>query len=112
MAVYAVTNLNPEPFAYETGIAVRNLIARQIAGQGDLNYDASQGTVVAPWIDWGPDLWADGMEPRSDRAVWTCQDMRDDGTHPAAGARNKVANLLLDFLKTDGLASQWFVENP
>ena len=31
-----------------------------------------------------------------------------DGTHPADTGRTKVANLLLNFLKTDATAKSWF----
>ena len=49
--------LNPEPFAYESGFAVRSLIGDQIAGAPGLDFGA-RGS--APWLGWGPYLWADG----------------------------------------------------
>ena len=69
--------------------------------------------LVAPWLDWGPDLWADGLNARGDNGlVWTCQDLGGDGTHPSNSGRTKVGSLLLDFFKTDSLARQWFLANP
>ncbi len=102
--------LDPEPWAYEAGFAVKNSIQDQINGVGNLNFDPSAGTVVAPWMAWGPYLWANGMSPRSDGLVWTCQDVQGDGTHPSIPAgRIKVSTQLLNFLKTDDTAAPWFL---
>jgi hypothetical protein len=48
--------LNPEPYAYASGFSVKWLIASQIEGKPELNYDPAKGAVRAPWIAWGPDL--------------------------------------------------------
>ena len=108
-AGYATTDLNPEPYAYESGFAVKWLIDSQIRGDS-LNFDPGHGPVVAPWLSWGPYLWADGMEPRSDGLIWPCSYFSTaDGTHPATGARNLVADSLLAFFKSDVTATPWFV---
>jgi hypothetical protein len=105
---YAVTPLNPEPYAYEGGFAVKWTIARQIAGDPELNYGASEGPVRAPWIAWGPYLWADGVNGRKqDGLVWLRDDLGPDGTHPSDAGRRKVAQQLLDFLKADPTAKPW-----
>jgi hypothetical protein len=110
---YASTTLNPEPYAYESGFAVKWLIEDQINHAENLNFDPSHGSVRAPWMAWGPYLWADGMTPRSDGLIYRCSDFINDGTHPAPdGARNKVADMLLSFFKTDSTAVEWFLENP
>jgi hypothetical protein len=102
--------LDPEPYAYEAGFAVKNAIQDQINGTGNLNFNPALGTVVAPWIAWGPYLWGNGMIPRSDGLQWSCQDVQSDGTHPSTpGGRNKVSGLLLNFFKTDDTASPWFL---
>lgn len=107
---YATTTLNPEPYAYEGAFAVRDVIARQIKGDADLNYDSSKGPVTSPLLLWGPYLWADGLTPRTgDGLIWKREDLREDGTHPSPSGREKVANLLLTFLKTDRTATPWFV---
>lgn len=107
---YAVTPLNPEPYAYEGGFAVKWTIGDQIAGTPELNYDASRGAVRAPWVAWGPYLWADGMKGRKqDGLVWTREDLGPDGTHPSEGGRRKVAQQLLDFFRSDATAKPWFV---
>jgi hypothetical protein len=104
-AGYATTTLNPEPYAYEGAFAVRWVIEDQVNGL--LPFDGS--AAVAPWLAWGPYLWADGLAPRADGLTWACPDLADDGTHPSASGRQKVAGLLLEFLKTDPTAREWFV---
>jgi hypothetical protein len=106
---YASTPLNPEPYAYQSGFAVKWLIERQMLGDPELN--SASGAV--PWLAWGPYLWADGTRARRDGLVWNCEDMRaDDGTHPSPSGQRKVAELLLDFFRTDSTARRWFLANP
>ena len=79
-------------------------------------------TSVAPWFDWGPYLWTAGINGRSDGLIWcggqttpptqcegnydvrygNLQDEKDywgDYTHPSATGQQKVANLLVEFIK-------------
>ena len=108
---YATTPLNPEPHAYETGFAVKWLIADQIAGKPELAYVADKAAARAPWIAWGPYLWADGVKGRADGAlVWTREDFRGDGTHPSESGQRKVAELLLKFFKHEPTAREWFLK--
>lgn len=107
-AGYATTGLNPEPYAYQSGFAVKKVVLDQITGDAGLVYDATQGTVVAPWIAWGPYLWADGTTPRGDGLTWACSDLAADGTHPSAAGQAKVAQRLLDFVRADATAATWF----
>ncbi len=103
-------DLDPEPYGYENGMAVKNTILDQIDGDPAMNFNPVLGAVKAPWIAWGPYYWANGMIPRSDGLVWTCQDLDVDGTHPSNPAgRIKVSTQLLNFLKTDDTASKWFL---
>ncbi len=107
---YATSNLNPEPFAYESAFAVRWLIQDQMRGEAGLNFTSEKGEVKVPLLLWGPYLWADGTTPRKDdKLSYSRDDLAGDGTHPSASGKDKVAGLLLDFLKNDSLAKTWFV---
>jgi hypothetical protein len=109
---YATMSLNPEPYAYEGAFAMRWVILDQIKGEPRLNYDPARGEVQSPLVVWGPYLWANGTNPRkSDGFVWNPEDFGPkDHTHPAISARQKVADLLLRFFKTDPAAKQWFLK--
>jgi hypothetical protein len=110
-AGYASSTLNPEPYAYQSAFAVKWLIEEQLNGSAALNFDPAKGPVLAPWLSWGPYLWADGLTPRSDGLTWICDDFQPtDGTHPSTSGRNKVAGLLLDFFKTDPTTARWFAD--
>jgi hypothetical protein len=103
-AGYASSNLNPEPYSYESSFSVKWLIQAQIdqmrrGGKvadpraGDLNYQT-----VAPVLLWGPYLWANGFVPRSDGITWLPSDFNGkDFTHPGSSGMQKGAAMLLDF---------------
>src|SRR5262249_53492022 len=100
---YATTGLNPEPYAYEGAFAVRWLIQRQMHGDAELALNK------CPVLLWGPYLWAEGTKGRKvDSLIWNRSDFADDGTHPSDSGRQKVAELLFQFLTTDPLAKPWF----
>lgn len=108
---YATSPLNPEPFAYESGFSVKWLIADQIAGKPELNYDPAKGAVRAPWIAWGPYVWADGVKPNRDGLSYSIDDyVEADRTHPTQSGRMKVAARLLAFLKADSASRPWFTK--
>ena len=95
--------LNPEPYAYESAFAARWLIQRQISGDSELSLTKS------PLLLWGPYLWAEGVKGRKfDSLVWERADFGGDGVHPSEKGRQKVAELLLNFLTVDPLAKPWF----
>src|SRR5205823_3487696 len=94
------TDLNPEPFAFETGFADKWVIEDQINGRNNLNFDPTNGLVVAPWISWGPYIWTDGKRHRADGFTWDCpQDLESDFTHPSSNGVAKIAPQLLAFFK-------------
>jgi hypothetical protein len=106
---YATTPLNPEPYAYESGFVVRWLIQRQSKGDKALNFDPKRGDARAPVLLWGPYLWADGVTPRKDDGlIYRREDLGPDGTHPSQAGREKVAQQMLTFFKSDPLAKSWF----
>ena len=107
-AGYATTALNPEPYAYESGFAVRRVLERQLGGDPGLNFDPGAGAVTAPWLAWGPYLWADGTSARSDGLTWACSEFATDGTHPGPAAQLKVADSLLAFFRWDETTAPWY----
>ena len=105
---YATTALNPEPYAYESAFAVKRTVQRQIDGDTALSYTGTNAR--APWLAWGPYLWADGLVPRSDGLTWACDDfVSSDRTHPSPSGRLKVAQMLLRFFSTDSTTKPWFL---
>jgi hypothetical protein len=104
------SGLSPEPAAFENGFSVKWMIQKQINGDPALNF-APPGAVVAPFLTWGPYLWADGPNPRSDGFTWLQEDLEKDCTHPSPAGELKVANLLMDFFTTDSTARCWFLDD-
>jgi len=104
------TTFCPDPYAYETGWSTKWAIQDQIGGTNNLNYNPTNGPVVSPWLSWGPYLWADGTNPRSDGLVWLCSDVQSDYLHPSTSGVYKVAGELLSFFKTDPTATPWFLK--
>lgn len=113
-AGYATTTLNPEPYAYESGFAAKWVVQAQVdqmrSGQpdpraGDLDYLTGPGV----WTAWGPYLWADGLNPRSDGLTWAPSDFAADGTHPAPSGRTKVGKALHGFFRSSEHAMCWFL---
>jgi len=111
---YATTDLNPEPYAYESGFSVKWLIESQInemRGQppnprvGTLNYTSK----AAPLILWGPYMWANGTTARSDGLSWERADFEEDGMHPSQSGEAKVSQRLIDFFKNSPYTRCWFV---
>jgi hypothetical protein len=101
-AGWASSTLNPEPYAYESGFAVKWLVAAQIEQRRSARVDPTAGNLDdanGPWIGWGPYLW----DP-----TWPRSDFESDGTPPPQPAEQKVGRMLLEFFKTQ----PWFVSEP
>lgn len=112
---YSEETLNPEPYAYEGAFAFKWLIEAQIGQETSGAIDPVAGNLgasVAPWLAWGPYLWANGTTPRSDGLVWLCEDVIDDGVHPSASGQAKVADRLLAFFLTSPHSLAWFRSTP
>lgn len=113
-AGYAKIPLNPEPYAYEYGFAVKWLVQAQIDQMRSGVIDPRVGDLAvgsaAPWIAWGPYIWANGLNPRSDGLTWARSDFEDDdGTHPSQAGEQKTAFMILSFMKHEPTARDWFL---
>jgi hypothetical protein len=106
---YATTTLNPEPYAFESGFSVKWLIEEQIKGEAALNHDAKKGAVKAPWLSWGPYLWANGTTKRADGFSYEQSDFGGDGTHHDSSGVRKTGEQLLKFFKSDSTTKPWFL---
>lgn len=100
-----------EPISYESGFAVKWLIESQISGDPSLNADPQAGPVRAPVLLWGPYLWANGNQPRSDGLVWLPSDYSADMIHPSPAGEAKVGDMLMEFFRTDPSAV-WHRPSP
>jgi hypothetical protein len=87
------------------------MIQDQLNGNANMNYNAANGPVMAPWVAWGPYTWGNGLIPRSDGLQWSCQNYENDGVHTSAtgGGTEKVANQLMNFFKTNDATASWFL---
>lgn len=86
-----------EPLSYEGGYAINEVIRRQQRGE----------LAGAPWIGWGPYLWADGTKPNSFGVQWEPADFEGaagDDPHPSLQGETKVAEALHAFL----LGFDWY----
>jgi hypothetical protein len=101
---------SPEPGAFETGFAVKWVVSSQLAGHPEVNYDSAKGAVRAPWIQWGPYLWSDGVKGRKDGFAYLREDVRDDGLHPSEKGSAKIAELMLEFFRNDPTTHSWFLK--
>ncbi len=111
-AGYATVPLNPEPYAYEYGFSVKWAIQAQVDQQRGGSPDAVAGNLdykkgVAPWMAWGPYIWADGTNPRSDGLTWDRSEYQQDFTHPNPDGQVKIGKILLDFFLNSPYTT-WF----
>ena len=109
-ARYATSTLNPEPYSYWTGWAVKKVIEDQINGDLQLQYSGINAN--APWLSWGIYMWSDGSTPQTTNpnVFWNCPaDFNADGTHPSTTGAQKVATFLLNFFSTDSTSTPWFL---
>eukprot|EP00992_Anisonema_acinus_P009361 TRINITY_DN5571_c0_g1_i1.p1 TRINITY_DN5571_c0_g1~~TRINITY_DN5571_c0_g1_i1.p1 ORF type:complete len:111 (+),score=27.33 TRINITY_DN5571_c0_g1_i1:696-1028(+) len=107
-----------EPTAFEGGYGFKWLIEKQINGDSSLAFNPNQ-TPVAPWLSWGPYLWANGLGSdgvlggipgRADGLNLLCDDFKDDGHHPAdPKGRIKVSKQLKWFFESDSTSTPWLI---
>jgi hypothetical protein len=108
-AGYGTGNITEPVDGYDHGFGVKWTIESQILGQGDINPDPAKGTMSAPWIAWGPYMWADGVIPRADGLTFECSDYARDGVHPSDEGALELATMLLQFFTSEPTATPWFV---
>ena len=80
--------------------AARAVIAALVILDG-----AQGGQTAALWANPACACWGvlDGL-------TWACSDLSSsDGTHPSTTGQQKVASILLDFVRTDATAREWFL---
>jgi hypothetical protein len=97
------TSAGAEPHVYAGGLAVKWLLKERLAGG-----------LAAPWVAWGPYLWADGAHPRRDGQAWLPEDFRPDHLHPNEQGTQKVTGLLWNFFTAQPTTRPWFLrpESP
>ena len=114
---YSTTDFNPEPFAYETAFSNRWIITTQMEQERmehpEWHWDTRVGLIdyrrgAAPWVAWGPYLWANGAQPRSDGMAWLRSDFEADGLTLSPSGAAKGGNALFDFLLHEPTARGWF----
>ena len=108
---FATTPLNPEPYAYESGFSVKWLIEQQLKGEAAVNYDPAHGKVLAPWMSWGPYLWANGAKKNADGLFYESSDFAPDGTHHSRTGMDKQGRQLLEFFRSDATTKPWFLRH-
>jgi hypothetical protein len=109
-----------EPYAYETGFAVKWLIQAQIQQManggsvidvraGDLNYQSG----AAPWLAWGPYFWANGGIAKYDGPGWVLADFDlaapSLGTNLSLQGQSKAALGLMRFFTLSPFSKCWFM---
>lgn len=105
--------LNPEPYAYGSGLAVRKLVQAQIDQRRTGIVDPDYGDLItnAPWIGWGPYFWA-GETPRMDGLFYTRSDFMADGVHPTTSGVNKISDEMVEWCVGDPMCSVIALPEP
>lgn len=115
-AGYTTANNNPEPYAYESGFAVKWLIGAQVKQMKTGTVDPIAGNLdyrtVAPWVAWGPYMWASGTTPRSDGLTWIRSEFETDGFHPNTTGETKVGQFLFNFFTQSRHTGCWYHGTP
>jgi len=111
-AGYALTNQNPEPYAYECGFSVKWFINAQIVQRETGAIDPLAGDLLtaAPWVAWGPYLWGSGDNnpPGSMAITWLSTDFDpSDEMHPGPSGVTKVGDALMNFFLNSSY-TPWF----
>ena len=112
------SSLSPEPQAYEYGFSLKWLVEQYVNGEYVPSvFGANPPETHDVFLSWGPYLWIDGTNPRSDGRVWPVVRLSSDCIHPSgtnaagdeAGTR-AVSQMLYGFFTTDPMATPWFTD--
>jgi hypothetical protein len=115
---YDTTGFNPEPYAYETGYSNRWIVTTQAEEERmehpEWHWDTRVSLIdprtgIAPWVTWGPYLWANGATPRSDGLAWLRGDFEADGLTLSPSGAVKGGKLLFEFLLHEPTSKGWFL---
>ncbi|MBA3644859.1 MAG: hypothetical protein H0W63_01645 [Gemmatimonadaceae bacterium] len=106
-----------EPQSYESAFVVRWAIEAQINQSRGRPPNIDIGSVAlsgngAPWISWGPYLWANGAKPRADGLSWVRADFDSTGLRSSRQGEEKVGGILFDFFRSSTYARCWFLIGP
>lgn len=103
-----------EPGGYYNNFATKYVVERQINGDPELKF--SGPGKKTPWIAWGPNEWADGLRANEwDGLYWDCEidySVDGGGYHMTNAGKEKEAQLLLNFFKTNPTTKRWFLDSP
>ena len=103
-----------EPGSYWTNWAVKWLIEKQLDNAPNLKYKGAGRN--APWMAWGPHVWADGERANEwDGLQWFCETdygPEGGGYHLSYGGVTKEANMLIDWAKSHPVTKKWFLDGP
>ena len=103
-----------EPASYLTDFAIKQAIAAQISGDSLLAYSGDDP--VAPWLAWGPNIWADGRNIRTyDGLRWLCPgdyDTDGNGYYLGGSGLTKISSRLYDFFTTSPVTTPWIFGLP
>jgi len=108
---YKLAPPSTEPWTYESGFAVKDLIELQTQGDDSLNFRNPNKPIVAPWVSWGGYFWTDGAVARTTDGLYlTCpSDMLNDGVHTSVTGSAKLADYLLGNMKADACCYPWYM---
>jgi hypothetical protein len=102
-----------EPAFYYHNWGYKWTVEKQILDDARLTFKDSEAQ--APWIAWGPNFWADGLNPREyDSLYWVCEtDFSEDGNgyHLTIEGRQKEADMLIDFFQSKSYTTPWFLNS-
>ncbi len=105
--------VNQEPCSYHAGFATKWAIQDQIFGVPALKF--KEPGKQAPFLSWGPHIWADGLRANSyDGLYWDCADFKFDGAgiHLNDGGKEILGDILYDFFLNDTIAGYWYKDAP